>query len=166
MIRHSDAHSVLRSGGKDGEPPWAVEGRADDPSRGNGGALMLPQLECGLELFVLEEDGFSFDHPLQHCLPLALELGILARGVPVVAGARKDAFCRGCDLMERSGDGAGHVERRSANGVERLRGNQREGEEDDADDNAGDHRKKAEEEPVLGPPRPAGTRGRHRSGPF
>ena len=40
---------------------------------------MFAQLEHGLELQVLLEDRFRFDHPAKHRLAFAFELGILSR---------------------------------------------------------------------------------------
>ena len=57
-------------------------------------ALVLAQLERRLELPVLLEDRLGFDHPLKHRLALALQLGVLARGIPVIAGAGEHALRR------------------------------------------------------------------------
>ena len=46
---------------------------------------MLAKLEHGLELAILLEDGLRLDHPPKHCLALALELGVLAGGVPIIS---------------------------------------------------------------------------------
>ena len=45
-------------------------------------ALVLAQLQRRLELPVLLEDRLGLDHPLEHRLALALELGVLAARRP------------------------------------------------------------------------------------
>ena len=47
-----------------------------------------------LELPVLLKDRLGFDHSPKHRLALQLQLGILVGGVPIIAGARKQAFGR------------------------------------------------------------------------
>ena len=49
--------------------------------------LVLAQLQRRLQLLVLLEDRLGLDHPLEHRLALALQLGVLAGGVPIIAGA-------------------------------------------------------------------------------
>jgi hypothetical protein len=86
---------------------------------------MLAKLERGFELAVLLEDRFGLDHPLQHHLAVALELGVLVSGVPIVAGAADQPARGRIHFMKRGGDRARHVERGTAQTGEGLRGNQR-----------------------------------------
>ena len=128
-------------------------------------ALVLAKLERRLELPVLLEDRLGLDHPLEHRRALALELAVLAGGIPIIAGAGDRALDGRSHFMKRAGDRAGDVERGAANRSNVLRRDQRQREQDEADDDPGDDREEAEEQPVLRSTRPAGTRGRHRLGP-
>ena len=69
-------------------------------------AFMLAQLERRLELVVLLEDRLRFDHPLQHRLALALELGVLAGGIPIIAGAGDQPARGRGHFVKRAGDRA------------------------------------------------------------
>ena len=56
--------------------------------------------ERGLELLVLLEDRLGFDHALEHRLALALELAVLAGGIPIIARAGDEAARRWRSLRE------------------------------------------------------------------
>jgi hypothetical protein len=73
---------------------------------------------------VLLKDCLGLDHALKHGLSLALQLGILARRVPIIAGARKDAFGSCGHLVQCAGNRSGDVEGNAAHSLERLGGNQ------------------------------------------
>src|SRR5205085_10427205 len=107
-------------------------------------SLAFAQLQSGLQLKVFLEDGLGFDHPLEHRLALALQLRVLVCRVPVIAGAGEQPFGRRDDLMQGSGDWASDVEGGSSDALERLGRNHRKGEENDADDDAGNDRQEAE----------------------
>ena len=72
--------------------------------------LALAQLQGGFELAVLLEDRLGFDHAPKHRGALALQFGILARGVPIIAGAAGQALARG-RYMGQHGRGHQHHDR-------------------------------------------------------
>ena len=51
---------------------------------------MFAELERGFELAVFLRDRLRLDDPLQHQFAFALQLRILVRSIPIIAGAGED----------------------------------------------------------------------------
>ena len=73
---------------EDGEAARAFE-RGADHAPGGDRLAGRARASCSarLELLVFLEDRLGLDHPPQHRAALALQLGILVGGVPIIAGA-------------------------------------------------------------------------------
>ena len=66
--------------------------------------FVLAELQRSLELHILLEDCLGLDHPLEHAVRLSLELAILARGMPIVAGTGDHAFGRRRHFMKKAAE--------------------------------------------------------------
>src|SRR5690606_18175747 len=119
----------------------------------------------GLELAVFLGEGLGADQDAPELGALGLELGVLAGGVPVIAGAADQPLKGRADFRQRAGYRRSGVERRAAHGRVAVWSDERQDQQDEAGDQSRDGRQEAEEEAILRPPRPAGAWSRRRGHP-